>query len=58
MLARLSPDARAGQAWAAHQSDLTARLAQGLAVNLDPATLILDTMLRINEAAGALAVRA
>jgi DNA polymerase-3 subunit delta' len=58
MLHRLAPDARAGQGWAAHQSELTARLAQGLAVNLDPATLILDTMLRINEAAGALAVRA
>jgi DNA polymerase-3 subunit delta' len=58
LLRRLSPGATAGRHWAALQSDLTARLGQGLAVNLDPATLILDTMIRINEAAGPLSVRA
>ncbi|MGI1660656.1 DNA polymerase III subunit delta' [Palleronia sp. KMU-117] len=58
LLRRLSPDAAAGRHWAALQSNLTARLGQGLAVNLDPATLILDTMIRINEAAGPLSVRA
>jgi DNA polymerase-3 subunit delta' len=58
VLRRLSPDAHAGRAWAALQGEVSDRLARGLAVNLDPPTLILDTLVRINEAAGPNAVRA
>lgn len=58
MLRRLSPDAAAARGWAGLQSDLGDRLGRGLAVNLDPPTLILDTLVRINEAAGSHAVRA
>ena len=58
MLRRLAPDAAAGRAWATLQAEITDRLGRGLAVNLDPPTLILDTLVRINEAAGQNAVRA
>lgn len=51
LLARLSPDARAARDWAALQQALSARNRRGAALNLDPAALLLDTLLQINRAA-------
>jgi DNA polymerase-3 subunit delta' len=51
VLARLAPSPAAGRVWAGLQQELSARARQGKAVNLDPASLILDTLLRIDEAA-------
>ncbi|MEL6169776.1 MAG: DNA polymerase III subunit delta' [Pseudomonadota bacterium] len=51
ILARLSPGPVASRRWAETQQALSARAAHALAVNLDPATLILDTLLKINETA-------
>ena len=51
LLARLSPDPAAGQRWAALHQSLGARARHGHAVNLDPAALILDMVLKIDEAA-------
>ncbi|MEL6799702.1 MAG: DNA polymerase III subunit delta' [Pseudomonadota bacterium] len=50
-LARLSPDMAAARAWAGLQQELSGRATHALAVNLDPASLILDMVLRINETA-------
>ena len=57
MLMRLSPDARAASGWAEAAYQLLARARHGRSVNLDPASLILDTLLKIDEAASALALR-
>ena len=46
-LARLAPDMAAARGWAELGQALGARLRHGRAVNLDPATLILDTVHRI-----------
>jgi DNA polymerase III subunit delta' len=51
LLARLAPDARAAQAWAQLQQDLSERSRHGRAVNLDPAALILDMIFKIEETA-------
>ena len=51
LLARLSPDDRAARAWAQVQQDLSDRSRHGRAVNLDPAALILDMILKIEETA-------
>ncbi len=51
LLARLSPDDRAARAWARLQQDLTDRSRHGRAVNLDPASLILDMIFKIEETA-------
>ncbi len=51
LLTRLSPDPRAARAWAELQQILDARLRHGRAVNLDPAALILDMLLKIEETA-------
>jgi DNA polymerase-3 subunit delta' len=51
LLARLAPDAAAARRWAALQQDLSARSRHGRAVNLDPASLILDMVFRIEETA-------
>lgn len=51
LLARLAPDAEAGRRWAALHQSLGARARHGRAVNLDPAALLLDMVLRIDEAA-------
>jgi DNA polymerase-3 subunit delta' len=51
LLARLSPDAHAGRAWATLQQELGARATHGRAVNLDPSSLILDMGLTLNESA-------
>ncbi|KAF0676096.1 DNA polymerase III subunit delta' [Profundibacterium mesophilum] len=54
MLLRLSPDIAAARRWASLQQELGARMAHGRAVNLDPSSLILDTMLAIDETAAGL----
>ncbi len=51
LLARLAPGAEAGRRWAALHQSLGARARHGRAVNLDPAALILDMVLKIDEAA-------
>jgi DNA polymerase-3 subunit delta' len=51
LLVRLAPSPAAGRMWADLQQELSARARQGKAVNLDPASLILDTLFRIDEAA-------
>lgn len=53
LIARLAPGADSGRHWADLQQVLSARARQGYAVNLDPAALILDTLIRINDAAHA-----
>ncbi|WP_284164517.1 DNA polymerase III subunit delta' [Frigidibacter sp. SD6-1] len=57
LLARLSPHAAAARAWADLHQTLGARARHGRAVNLDPAALLLDMFLRIDQTAGALALR-
>lgn len=55
LLARLAPGPAASRAWAELSHDTGARAATALAVNLDPAGIILDILLKINETAGRLA---
>lgn len=57
LLARLSPGPDAARRWADLHQSLGARARHGRAVNLDPAALLLDMVLKIDEAAGALAAR-
>lgn len=54
-LARLCPGPEAARGWAELEQELSDRMRHGQAVNLDPAALILDTMLRINDRAARLA---
>jgi DNA polymerase-3 subunit delta' len=49
--ARLAPTAGSAKVWADLQSQLAARAGHGRAVNLDPASLILDMVLKANETA-------
>lgn len=51
VFARLAPGPAAARDWADLQQNLSARVSRGRAVNLDPASLLLDAFLRINEAA-------
>jgi len=53
LLARLAPDARKGRDWADCAEAIGARARHGRAVNLDPASLVLDTVFRIQQTAGA-----
>ncbi|ARE41916.1 DNA polymerase III delta prime subunit [Rhodovulum sp. P5] len=55
MLLRLAPSPGAARGWAEAAQLLSARARQGRAVSLDPAALILDTVLRMDETAGRLA---
>lgn len=55
LIARLAPDAAAARRWAELAADLGARARQGRAVNLDPAALVLDMFLRMENAARTLA---
>jgi DNA polymerase-3 subunit delta' len=55
MLARLSPDPVAGRAWATAAATITGRSRHGRAVNLDPASLVLDTIFRLQQTAADLA---
>lgn len=58
LLMRLAPDPAAGRSFADLQQTLGARARKGKAVNLDPAALLLDMVLKIDEIAGALGPRA
>lgn len=53
LLARLAPDARKGRDWADCAESIGARARHGRAVNLDPASLVLDMVFRIQQTAGA-----
>lgn len=53
LLTRLAPDARKGRDWADCAEVIGARARHGRAVNLDPASLVLDTVFRIQQTAGA-----
>ncbi|MEX5726913.1 DNA polymerase-3 subunit delta' [Rhodovulum iodosum] len=55
LLARLAPHPSAARAWAEAAQHLAQRARQGRAVNLDPAALILDTVLRMEETAAKVA---
>lgn len=57
LLRRLAPDPRAARIWADLAQTLTARARRGKAVNLDPAALLIDMVLKIDETAGTLAPR-
>ena len=50
VLSKLSPTPRAGRVWAEIAQETSARARHGLAVNLDPAALVLDTLLKMSEA--------
>ena len=51
LLSRLSPSPAAARAWADLQQQLSERTRHGIAVNLDPAALILDMGFRIDQVA-------
>ena len=51
MLRRLSPDQTAARAWAEALPRIDGRMAHGLAVNLDPASLILDMVATLDATA-------
>lgn len=55
LFARLSSTAQQGRAWADLQQSLSTRVRHGRAVNLDPAALILDMLLKMDQTAGAFA---
>ncbi|MGL4238225.1 DNA polymerase III subunit delta' [Tabrizicola sp.] len=57
LLARLSPHPHAARAWAELAQTLSARARRGKAVNLDPAALLMDILLKVDETAGSLAQR-
>ncbi len=48
-LMRLAPTPAAGRAWAAIAQETSARARHGVAVNLDPAALVLDTLIKISQ---------
>lgn len=51
LFTRLCPDAAKARIWAEAAQEISDRNAHGLAVNLDPAALILDTVFRIQKTA-------
>jgi DNA polymerase-3 subunit delta' len=51
MLSKLGPNAQAARKWADLSAELTARSNHARAVNLDPSSVILDMLLKINETA-------
>lgn len=57
LLQRLSPHPQAARVWADLAANLTARARRGKAVNLDPAALLMDMLLKVDETAGSLAQR-
>jgi DNA polymerase-3 subunit delta' len=57
LLQRLSPDPHAARAWANLAQTLSSRARRGKAVNLDPAALLMDMLLKVDETAGSLAQR-
>lgn len=52
LLARLAPDTAAARLWSDRHQSLGARMAHGRLVNIDPSSLILDTVLAMNDTAG------
>ena len=50
-LAKLAPNAHAARKWANLAQDLSARVGHARAVNLDPSGVILDMLLKLDEAA-------
>ncbi|MFB9150623.1 DNA polymerase III subunit delta' [Roseovarius ramblicola] len=52
LMTRLAPDARRARVWAQVAEETGARARHGLAVNLDPVSLVLDTVLRMKQTAG------
>jgi len=54
LIARLSPTPQAARQWADLAQSLGNRARRGKAVNLDPAALLMDMVLKIDETAGAL----
>jgi DNA polymerase-3 subunit delta' len=57
LLARLSPGPAPARVWADLAQSLGSRARRGRAVNLDPAALLMDMVLKIDETAGTLAPR-
>ncbi len=57
LLQRLAPTPLAARAWAELAQTLSARARRGKAVNLDPAALLMDMLLKVDETAGSLALR-
>jgi DNA polymerase III subunit delta' len=57
LIARLSPTPDAARHWADLAQGLANRARKGRAVNLDPAALLMDMVLKIDETAGMLAQR-
>ncbi len=57
LLTRLAPDPVAARAWADLAQSLSSRARRGKAVNLDPAALLMDMLLKVDETAGSLAQR-
>ncbi|SEM20256.1 DNA polymerase-3 subunit delta' [Roseovarius azorensis] len=53
LFSRLAPDPHKGRAWAECAEAIGTRARHGRAVNLDPAALVLDTVFRIQQTAGA-----
>ncbi len=51
VLARLSPTPAQGRAWAEAAEVIGTRARHGMAVNLDPAALVLDTLFKMGDAA-------
>ncbi len=51
VLTRLSPSPHQARVWADLAAEVSSRARHGLAVNLDPAALVLDTLLKISKAA-------
>ncbi|MCP5088968.1 MAG: DNA polymerase III subunit delta' [Rhodobacteraceae bacterium] len=51
MLAKLAPNAACGRKWADLAQSLTLRVSHARAVNLDPSSVILDMLLKLNETA-------
>ena len=49
VLSRLAPSPAAGRAWAETAQQTGARARHGMAVNLDPAALVLDTLIKISQ---------
>lgn len=57
LIARLAPSPTAAREWAELAQSLSIRARRGKAVNLDPAALLLDMVLKIDETAGTLALK-
>jgi DNA polymerase III subunit delta' len=56
LIARLCPDPAAARPWADLAQHLSIRARRGKSVNLDPAALLMDMLLKIDDTAGMLAI--